>query len=119
MISCSRSDNVRESEIQKQIIETLNANGCKVWRANAGTVRVGGRTIKLLPKGFPDVFGVRLTDGKFVAVEIKKPKGRVSDEQVKFRDFFEKHNVIHGIAHSPEEALEIVKEKMKNGNSQS
>lgn len=26
-----------------------------------------------------------------------------------------KHNVIHGIAHSPEEALEIVKEKMKNG----
>ena len=111
------SDNVRESEIQKQIIETLNANGCKVWRANAGTVRVGGRTIKLLPKGFPDVFGVRLTDGKFVAVEIKKPKGRVSDEQVKFRDFFKKHNVIHGIAHSPEEALEIVKEKMKNGKN--
>lgn len=57
---------------------------------------------------------MRLTDGKFVAVEIKKPKGRVSDEQVKFRDFFKKHNVIHGIAHSPEEALEIVKEKMKN-----
>ena len=48
---------MRESEIQKQIIETLNANGCKVWRSNAGTVRVGGRTIKLLPKGFPDVFG--------------------------------------------------------------
>ena len=43
---------------------------------------------------------MRLTDGKFIAVEIKKPKGRVSDEQVKFRDFFEKHNVIHGIAHS-------------------
>jgi len=28
-----------------------------------------------------------------------------------------KHNVIHGIAHSPEEALEIVKEKMKNGKN--
>lgn len=106
---------MKESEIQKNIIDELNNRNCKVWRANAGTVRVGGRTIKLLPKGFPDVFGVRLDDGKFLGLEIKKPKGRVSDEQIKFREFAEEHNILYGIAYSVEDAIKII-EGDGNGN---
>lgn len=100
-----------ETELQKMIIENLNnSNLCKVWRANAGKLRVGKRTIQLLPKGFPDVFGVRLTDGKFIAIEIKKPDGKLSDEQIGFRDWAILNRFIYGIAHSVDEAIKIVKE---------
>lgn len=106
---------MKESEIQKQIITTLNQGPYKVWRANAGTVRVGGRTIKLLPKGFPDVFGVRLKDGKFIGIEIKKPKGRTSEEQLAFQSWASDHNVIYGIAYSVEDAIQIVEGDLNGG----
>lgn len=100
-----------EAELQKMIIENLNnSDCCRVWRANAGKLRVGKRTIQLLPKGFPDVFGVRLTDGKFIAIEIKKPDGKLSDEQIGFRDWAILNRFIYGIAHSVDEAIKIVKE---------
>lgn len=101
-----------EAELQKMIIENLNnSDCCRVWRANAGKLRVGKRTIQLLPKGFPDVFGVRLTDGKFIAIEIKKPDGKLSDEQIGFRDWAILNRFIYGIAHSVDEAIKIVEER--------
>lgn len=99
---------MKEADIQKAIINTLNKRNCKAWRANAGNIRKGNRTIKLLPKGFPDVFGVRFSDGKFFGIEIKKPKGRVSEEQIEFREWAEAHNIIHGIAYSVEDAIQII-----------
>lgn len=100
-----------ENELQKQIIENLNnSNFCRVWRANAGKLRVGRRTVQLLPKGFPDVFGVRLTDGKFIAIEIKKPDGKLSDKQIEFRDWAISNRFVYGVAHSVDEAIKIVKE---------
>ncbi|UXR75621.1 MULTISPECIES: VRR-NUC domain-containing protein [unclassified Staphylococcus] len=101
---------MRENELQKQIIENLNNSGCKVWRANAGKVRMGKRVIRLLPKGFPDVFGVRLKDGKFIAIEIKKTVGKLSDEQIAFRDWAQSHKIIYGIARSVDDALKIIEE---------
>lgn len=97
-----------EAEIQKQIIESLNNSECQVWRANAGMVRVGKRTLKLLPKGFPDIFGVRLKDGKFIAIEIKKPTGKLSSEQIEFQEWAIKHKIVYGVAYSVEDALKII-----------
>ncbi|MBI5975183.1 VRR-NUC domain-containing protein [Staphylococcus canis] len=101
---------MKEAEIQKQIIESLNNSECKVWRANAGMIRVGKRTLKLLPKGFPDVFGVRLKDGKFIAIEIKKPNGKLSSEQIEFQNWALKHKLIYGVAYSVDDALKIIEE---------
>lgn len=99
---------MRESEIQKNIIEALNKNGCMAWRANAGTAKMGGRVIKMLPKGFPDVFGVRHKDGKFIAIEIKNATGKPSKEQVEFQKKFTENKIIYGLARSVEDALKIV-----------
>lgn len=99
-----------ETELQKKIIENLNNSDCKVWRANAGKLRVGRRTVQLLPKGFPDVFGVRLGDGKFVAIEIKKADGKLSDEQIEFAKWAQKHQIIYGVARSVDDALKIIEE---------
>ncbi|KIX91456.1 hypothetical protein TP70_02255 [Staphylococcus microti] len=99
-----------ETELQKKIIENLNNSDCKVWRANAGKLRVGRRTVQLLPKGFPDVFGVRLSDGKFVAIEIKKPFGKLSDEQIEFAKWAQENKIVYGVARSVDDALKIIEE---------
>lgn len=44
----------------------------------------------------------------FVAIEAKAPKGRVAENQINFIEAVRKFGGRAGIAHSPEEALEII-----------
>jgi len=47
-------------------------------------------------------------DGKAYFIEVKKPGGVVRPEQINFIEQMQKRGCIAGIAHSPEEAIEIV-----------
>jgi len=103
-----------EQKIQNEIILAINQRGHRLWRANAGKVHTkDNRIIKLLPKGFPDTFGYRKSDGKFIAIEVKTETGRLRPEQKKFKDFAEKQNILYGVARSVEEAIEIVEGTQK------
>lgn len=98
-----------EKKIQNDIILEINKRGHRLWRANAGkVVTKDNRIIKLLPKGFPDTFGYRKTDGKFIAIEVKTETGRLRSEQIKFKAFAETQNILYGVARSVEDAIEIV-----------
>lgn len=98
-----------EQKIQNDIILAINQRGHRLWRANAGkVVTKDNRIIKLLPKGFPDTFGFRKSDGKFIAIEVKTDKGNLRPEQIKFKEFAEKQNILYGTAHSVEDAIKIV-----------
>lgn len=100
-----------EKAIQNEIMLALSQNGCRVFRSNAGEVKTAdGRVVKLMPKGFPDITGFRISDGKFLAIEVKNEKGSLRDDQIKFGEFLNKHPVLYGVARSVEEALEIVME---------
>lgn len=100
-----------EQQIQNDIILEINKRGHRLWRANAGkVVTKDNRVIKLLPKGFPDTFGYRKTDGKFIAIEVKTETGRLRPEQKKFKAFAETQNILYGVARSVEEAIKIVEE---------
>lgn len=102
---------VSESKIQNDILIEINRRGHRLFRANAGKVITrDNRIIKLLPKGFPDTFGYRKSDGKFIAIEVKTETGRLRPEQKKFRDFAETQNILYGVARSVEEAIKIVEE---------
>lgn len=104
-------DKKSEKAIQNEIMLALSKNGCRVFRANAGEVKTAdGRVVKLMPKGFPDITGFRISDGKFLAIEVKNEKGSLRDDQIKFGEFLNKHPVLYGVARSVEEALEIVME---------
>lgn len=99
-----------EKAIQNEILLALSQNGCKVFRTNAGEIKtVDGRVVKLLPKGFPDLMGYRMSDGKFLAIEVKNEKGQLRKEQKVFAKLFKQSPVLYGVARSPEEALEIIK----------
>lgn len=100
-----------EARIQSEIMLELSRHGHKVWRSNAGTiVNQQGHVIKLFPKGFPDLVGYRKDDGKFFCIEVKDEKGKLREAQKKFARFAETQPILYGVARSPSEAINIVRD---------
>lgn len=69
----------KESDLQTQILNYLREKGVFCWKQNSSGVR--GRKAPI--RGIPDILGV-LPDGRFLGVEVKKPGGKPSAEQVEF-----------------------------------
>lgn len=101
-----------EQSIQDAVMVSLSQAGHRVYRSNAGTARAidSERRIKLMPPGFPDLFGWRAGDGKFFAIEMKTPTGRLRPDQVKFKKFIETQPILYGVARSVEDAMKILEE---------
>ena len=99
---------IPEKMIQDAIREALSFS-CVVFRANVGTFKQGDRYINTgLPKGFPDLFGFRKSDGKFFAIEVKNVKGKLSKGQEEFGKYMEECNVLYGVARNVADAFKIV-----------
>ncbi len=112
-----------ETTLQRHIQLALSAAGCTVWRnetaqawlgrnvgANRrGEVRLtGARQIRCgLCVGSSDLVGIA-PDGRFLAVEVKRPQGRVTAEQRRFVDAVIAAGGIAGIARSVDEALALL-----------
>lgn len=98
-----------EQSIQNAVQVALSARGHKVWRANAGTaLSPNGGYIKLLPKGFPDLFGYHGKTGQMFFIEMKNETGRLRPDQTKFKEFITTQPVLYGVARSAEDAINIV-----------
>ena len=117
-----------ESNIQKQIMLALSAADTTVWRNNVAQAWVGEST--RLPNGdvllrnarplhaglctgSSDLIGIHHGSGRFVAVEVKAPRGRATPQQINFIDHVRAAGGLAGIARSPEDALNII-EQHKN-----
>ena len=71
-----------------------------------------------LPSGFADLFGLvpvvvgphlyGETVARFVALEVKAPKGRVRKQQRQFLEAIEANGGLAGVARSPADALRII-----------
>ncbi len=73
---------MREAELQDKIRLALGrVPGLVLWRNNIGVAEVRGYQIAfgVGGKGGADLIGIR--DGRFVAVEIKTPVGRQTEDQ--------------------------------------
>jgi hypothetical protein len=74
---------VKETEIQAAILEYLRLKGHCFWRNNSGAFRTErGGFYRVGTPGAPDINGC--VDGKFVGLEVKTAKGKLSDEQEAF-----------------------------------
>lgn len=100
---------MRESTIQKQIMVALSEAGCMVWRNNTGVLKnAAGIPIKFgLCPGSSDLIGI-CPQGRFLAVEVKTPTGRVSEAQQRFIDAVRAAGGLAGVARSVEDALAII-----------
>lgn len=101
-----------EHKIQNDIRIALSRHQCTVFRVNVGSVKTpDGRFFSAgVPSGHPDLYGFRWSDNKIFYIEVKNERGRPRKDQIRFHDFLQSHNVIHGIARSPDDAVKIVKE---------
>jgi len=76
---------VKESEIMAEIMVEVGAiEGVMMWRNNTGMIKsADGRFVRFGQPGSPDL--IAIANGKFVGLEVKTPKGRVSPVQRKWR----------------------------------
>lgn len=101
--------NRSEANIQNDILVALSKAGATVWRNNTGALQdKTGRLVRYgLCKGSSDIIGI-CPDGRFLAVEVKKTTGRVTEDQVRFIDAVRAKGGRAGVARSVEDALRIL-----------
>jgi hypothetical protein len=83
--------------LQQILLAHLNQiPGVWVWRANTGVARVEGRTVRFGLTGQADILG--LVCGRFLAIEVKAPRGKQRPEQLHFEAQVTKHGGIYLLA---------------------
>lgn len=114
-----------ETKIQNQILLALSEHGCVVWRNATSYCWTGrvihkdGSTVTLdsshpinagLCVGSSDIIGI-LPDGRFLAIEVKRPKkgSNAEAEQLRFIEAVNNAGGVAGIARSPQEALDLIR----------
>ena len=98
----------RETVLMRKIMVALSEKECFVLRSNAGVYfdSKGGRVTIGFP-GLSDLIGCT-PQGRFFAVEVKLPGEHPREDQRKFLNAMAATGALAGVAHSVEEALEIV-----------
>ena len=104
---------MNESEIQTRIMIALSELGCTVWRNNTGAYKDGARYIRYgLAKGSSDLIGMTPC-GRFLAVEVKQPGKKPTNDQINFINHVNSKNGVAFIGYSPGQAIQEIKERMK------
>ena len=98
---------MKESEIQKQILDFLESKGFIVTKVNNGTHAVRGGYIRSRNsnKGMADIIGISPC-GRFIACEVKKSGGVASEAQVAFSDEINKRGGVSMIVESLGEVVQ-------------
>jgi hypothetical protein len=70
-----------EGDLQSDVLKWLATSGIVHWRANSGTLFLGGRVFRGNPKGTPDILGWMAPNGRLFGIELKARLGRLSPDQ--------------------------------------
>lgn len=106
-----------ERDIQAAILAYLRVHPRVVWaaRMNTGMAEYrapDGRTrrVRFAFTGCPDILG-QMRDGRLLALEVKRPSGRITEDQLAFLGRAARHNALAFIARSVDDvrlALDVV-----------
>ncbi|GGG34028.1 VRR-NUC domain-containing protein [Hymenobacter glacieicola] len=75
------------NSLTKSIITLLKLEGCTCWRQNNGAVydaNIGGYRAGSVTPGISDILGYHRATGRFLAVEVKTGRDKLSPEQEQF-----------------------------------
>ena len=106
---------IPESEVIKQVKQVIKVTGLKIQRINTGCFTIGEganrRFIKTADAGTCDFEGYD-NQGRFVAIECKRPSGGKLSAAQKWRiDDINAKGGVAFVAHSGEEALKQLQER--------
>lgn len=106
----TKSYSSTENYVLNSCIRALHIQGIEAWRNNTGTLKnEQGGYVSFGKVGSSDIIGI-LPDGRFLAVECKKPSGgKVSDKQKQFIEMINKNGGIGMIVHSAQEMIDLLK----------
>jgi len=87
------AQSIREPQIQKQILQYLSAKGIFAIRVNSGATQItnkkDGKTRYVRFNsaiGCSDIIAIWPKSGRFLAIEVKRPGGRLTPEQKQFQE---------------------------------
>lgn len=102
----------KESTLIKAILDYFKySKRYKLFRCNSGVVQSlqSFNWIHMAPKGTPDILGFDLNTGYFIGIETKTLKGRLSPEQIAFKDILTKTEFgIYILARSLDDVFETL-----------
>jgi len=99
----------KEQDIQRSILEYLWAVRIFAWKCNnSGIKKPDGGWIPSGLKGVSDILGV-LKGGRFLAIEVKRLKGRATVNQQEFIDKVNRAGGLAFVATSVDEVIEKLK----------
>jgi hypothetical protein len=107
-----------EGAVVQACLEYLRIYGALVWRNNTGALKdKTGRPVYYGKLGSADILGL-LPGGRFIAVECKSKKGKLSEKQKDFLAEVEQLGGIAIVARSVEDVMNSVKNRngIKGGN---
>jgi hypothetical protein len=107
-----------EQGIQKQILEYLRWRHIVCWKNNTAGIYVKARNtyIPSHAPGVSDILGV-LPGGRFLGIEVKAPKGRVSPHQQQFIDTINQAGGLAFVAYSVDDVEQKLYGKTDNTKS--
>jgi len=100
---------VAEPELQRDIRLALSRErDLVIWRNNVGVAQHGQHRVRYgLALGSSDLIGI-LSPGRFIALEVKSPRGRATEEQQLFAELVRARGGFAATVRSVEEALAAV-----------
>ena len=97
---------VKETDIQRDILAWLAAQGILAWRMGMGGLKTGTGTFRKNPaKGLPDILGILKPSGRLLAIEVKTAKGKPSLDQLRWLDDFAKAGALAILARSVDDVM--------------
>jgi len=96
---------MRESEIQRAILDAFAAMGVLAFRINSGRVKAKGGWYQGAPAGFPDVIVVVPPTGRLLGLEVKTATGEENADQVKMAKDLSRAGAAVRTVRSAEEAI--------------
>ena len=105
----AKKNNRPESAALAEVLRALKHHPAVAWaeRQNTGAAKVGKRFIRFGWRGCSDILG-QLRDGRFLAVEVKAPKGRLRPEQAVFLERVRAAGGLAFVARNCREAIDAM-----------
>lgn len=102
-----------EKDIQKECINYLESKGFYVQRLNSGGYKMAGGFVHGVKAGTPDIIAFKKVSPtycypKLLFIEVKRPKGILTDEQSAKIKELERYGAICFVIHSIEELKNVV-----------
>jgi hypothetical protein len=102
---------VKESDIQRSLLQFLSLKKIFHFRVHQSNARASGNKVihtAVHTRGVPDI--ILVIDGKFIAVEVKTLRGRLSPDQEIFKKNCEVNNAEYWVIRSVDELVEKLAE---------